>query len=162
METQRRFDTQQSTEQQEALNAIHASQTSKDAWDAQAGTAALLQNLLQLAGGVSSLAVLETRIAAASLPRYMELGFLKLFMLVCVWLSLSGCLMWLVFLATGSVMAGLLGMTALQVIAFLICKKLQDIHLHRLSLPNTRRQLAQLGESINESIKAATGASRPD
>lgn len=162
METENRETQDPFNRQQEELTAIHASQASNDALDGQIGTAELLQNLLQLAGGVSSLAVLETRVAAASLPRYMELGFLKLFMLVCVWLSLSGCLMWLVFLATGSVMSGLLGMTALQVIAFLICKKLQDIHLHRLSLPNTRRQLAQLGESINESIKAATGASRPD
>jgi hypothetical protein len=160
METQNSVNTQQeSKQQQEEPSAIHASM---DAWAGQAGTAELLQNVLQFAGGVTSLAVLETRVAAASLPRYMELGFLKLFMLVCVWLSLSGCLMWLVFLATGSVMTGLLGMTAMQVIAYLVCKKLQDIHLHRLSLPNTRRQLAQLGETINESIKSATGANRAD
>lgn len=126
----------------------------------QQGIAEMLRNFAQLVGGFSGLVLIETRLAIASLPRYLELAFLKLFMLVCIWLSLSGCLMWLVFLASGSVMTGLIAMTGLQVAGYFICKKMQDVHLHRLGLPNTRRQLVQLGETINESIKAATDASR--
>lgn len=116
----------------------------------------LFNNLMQLVSSVSGLALLESRMAMGSLPRYFELAFLKLFMLICIWLSLSGCLMWLVVLASNSVLTGLIAMTSLQVAGYLACKKMQDVHRHRLSLPNTRQQLSQLGDTINESIKAAS------
>lgn len=141
---------------QDTSQDIPHNRASSGALETPQGISDLVSNLVQLFTGVSGLALLESRLAMSSLPRYLELAFLKLFMLICIWLSLSGCVMWLVVLASNSVLTGLIAMTSLQVAGYIACKKMQDVHRHRLSLPNTRQQLSQLGETINDSIKAAT------
>jgi len=122
------------------------------------GLSDLIRTLTKLASEFSGLVLLESKLAIASVPRYFEFTFLKLFMLICVWLSFSGCVMWLIVLAANSVLLGLIAMTGLQLLGYFICKKMQDSYRHKLTLPHSRQQLIQLGESINESIKAATHA----
>jgi len=145
-------------------NVSGATDAAADALDGQPelpqqqGISVLMHTLTQLVGEFSGLVLMESRLAVTSIPRYFEFTFLKLFMLVCVWLSLSGCLMWLVVLMASSVLIGLIAMTGLQILGYFICKKMQDKYGHQLTLPHSRQQLMQLGESIHESIKAATRA----
>lgn len=117
------------------------------------GLSLLSTEALNVLAGLSGLALLEVKLATQSLPRYLTTLFIRILLLICIWVSLSVCLMWSIYLWTDSVLCGLIVMTAQQIIGFIVCDSIRKMHRHRLTLPNTRHQIQQLGGKINETIK---------
>lgn len=117
------------------------------------GLSALSKEALNVLAGLSGLALLEVRLATQSLPKYLTALFIRMLLLICVWVSLSVCLMWSIYIWTDSVFCGLIVMTLQQIIGFVVCDSIRAMHKRRLTLPNTRHQIQQLGEKVNDTIK---------
>lgn len=124
------------------------------------GISELGMDLSDVLTAFAGLALLETKLAFKSVPNYIAASITKLLMLMCVWLSLSVCLMWAVRLLSDSVFVGILAMTGLQIAGYVGCRYMQSKHRRRLSLPNTRHELNQLGNAIHETIKQYTTAEK--
>lgn len=107
---------------------------------------------LKLLAGLSGLALLEVKLATRSLPIYLTILFIRVLLMICIWVSLSVGLMWGVYIWTESVFCGLMVMTLQQVIGFLVCDFIGAIHKRDLTLPNTRHQIQQFGEKVNDAV----------
>lgn len=124
-----------------------------DTSDDTVGLGPLGTEALNVLAGLSGLALLEVKLATQSLPKYLTMLFIRILLLICIWVSISVCLMWSIYIWTDSVFFGLIVMTAQQIIGFIVCDSIRAMHRRRLTLPNTRHQIQQFGGKINETIK---------
>jgi hypothetical protein len=127
--------------------------TNIDTSDDIVGLGPLSTEALNVLAGLSGLALLEVKLATQSLPKYLTTLFIRILLMICIWVSISVCLMWLIYIWTDSVLCGLLVMTTQQIIGFTVCDSIRAIHKQRLTLPNTRHQIQQLGAKVNDTIK---------
>jgi hypothetical protein len=118
-----------------------------------AGLSTLSAEGFKVLAGLSGLALLEVRLASQSLTKYLTALFIRMLLLICIWVSLSVCVMWSIYIWTDSVFCGLIVMTLQQIIGFVIADSIRAMHKNRLTLPNTRHQIQQFGEKINDTIK---------
>ncbi|MEZ5567057.1 MAG: hypothetical protein R3E54_01670 [Halioglobus sp.] len=104
-----------------------------------------LSEYLAVGGELAELATLEIKLAVRSVPTMVMLGLAQLGLLILAWLGFSACLGWLAFALAGQqVFVGLAAFTLLQCLGLYGAYHALNRCVRRLSLPHTRRQVANL------------------
>ena len=109
-----------------------------------AQTAALGRRIVDFFLSSMDLAGLEIRLAVQTLPKLILIILLMVPLLLLVWCSFSVLIAWCVFTLTAQMGLGLLAFFVLQVGLFLICRSFFNKYCSRMTLPNTRAQIAAL------------------
>jgi hypothetical protein len=115
--------------QNQSDNPANAHTSTNGTVDVDAGLSLLTTEALKVLAGLSGLALLEVKLAAQSIPKYLTTLFVRILLLICIWVSLSACLMWSVYILTNSVFTGLIVMTVQQIIGFIVCNSIRAMYL---------------------------------
>ncbi|MEX0740393.1 MAG: hypothetical protein WD071_13705 [Pseudohongiella sp.] len=109
---------------------------------------AWLRQLTALGSALSVLATAEMRLAGGDLRRLLLLGLFFFPVVIFTWLGLSLFVSWLSYSLSGLPGAGFFTFFVIQVIAALTMRHLFKKYRRSLSMPMTRKYLAEIVEDI--------------
>ncbi len=129
--------------------AHNGSERPSNATPVEANWLALGTESISVLSSFGQLALLELALALKGMPKLLWSAIFSAFFVVCFWLSASATLAWWLSDWMNTPLAGLLGFTALQLSGLVICQLVKRHLLHRLTLPETRRQWQHLKSAFD-------------
>lgn len=105
-------------------------------------------------GGIADLARMEALLAVRALPKMMMLWLLMMPVILLTWCAFSVLIAWVVVEMSDQVGFGILTFFLQQVLLLLVCRLLFVKYRTRMTLPNTRAQIASFVRSTQHGFSS--------